>query len=228
MRRHSVFKCIQKETELLLCLLFCKAEHIKHLALNVALEDTDTSSAELRSVQNDIIRFRAHSARISLQLVEILLHQHREWMMHRHITLFFLVPLKQRELCYPEEFKIILFQKSQILCNLNAERAEHVPDHFILVSRKQEKIPRLAVHCFYKGRKLFLRHKFCKGRFVASVLIDHEIRKSFCPVSLCKFYQRIYFLTRHTALSFCIDSADTSACCKCICKYRETAVLYDL
>ena len=59
----------QKERKLFICLFFCKSKHLKHLLLNVILVDSDTSSADLITVQSDVVSFCAHSARIAVQIL---------------------------------------------------------------------------------------------------------------------------------------------------------------
>ena len=55
--RHTVFKCIQKESELLLCLFRCESKYFKHFTLDLLVEDTDTSASDLVTIQNDVICF---------------------------------------------------------------------------------------------------------------------------------------------------------------------------
>ena len=112
MRRYSILKGIQKETKLLLCLLFCKSKHIKHLTLDIALMDTDTSASKLHTVQYDIVCLCTYGTRIAVKFVQIFFHHHRERMMHCYKSLFVLAPLKQREFCNPEEFIIIFLKQS--------------------------------------------------------------------------------------------------------------------
>ena len=56
-RGHSVFERVQQETELLLGALFRESKNVKHFALDVILENTDASAAQLRAVQHNIVCF---------------------------------------------------------------------------------------------------------------------------------------------------------------------------
>ena len=67
-------------------------------------------------------------------------------MVHGHVAAFLLRVLQERELCHPEELKVVLLQQIQLSCDLQTESAQHVKHHFILVSGKEKQISRLAVH----------------------------------------------------------------------------------
>ena len=49
-RRNSVLEGFKQETELLLCLFRSEAQYLKHLGLDVALVDTDGTTADLGTV----------------------------------------------------------------------------------------------------------------------------------------------------------------------------------
>ena len=70
--------------------------------------DTDRTSAHLNTVQHDIISLGAHTSRIRINILYILIHGHGKWMVHGHIAVFLFRIFKQRELSYPKELKVIL------------------------------------------------------------------------------------------------------------------------
>ena len=49
-RRYSVFECCQKESELLLSLFFRKSKYFEHLALNILIEDSNTSATDFITI----------------------------------------------------------------------------------------------------------------------------------------------------------------------------------
>ena len=67
-----------------------------------------------------------------------------------------------------------------------------------------------------------------KLRLVSAIFINCDICKTLCSVCLCKFNQSIDLLTRHSALSLCIDTTDRSAIFKCTCKYAESTAFNNI
>ena len=90
MRRNSIFEGIQKETELVLRLLLGEAQHLEHLGLDVVLMDSDAAAADLGTVEGDVVSFRTDSARIGVDLVQILFHGHGKRMVHGNETVLLL------------------------------------------------------------------------------------------------------------------------------------------
>ena len=56
--------------------------------------------------------------------------------------------------------------------------------------------------------------------------MDCQICKTFCTKAFCVLNQRIDLLSRHSALSFCVDTADRAAIFQCTLKYNKLAVFY--
>ena len=150
MWRYSIFECIQKESELFLCLFRRKSKYFEHLGLNIILVDSDTSATDLISVQYDIVCLSTYCSRIAVDLIEVFFHRHGKRMMHGNETILFFGPLKQWELRNPQETEIVFFQQIQTLCQMQTQCTEHIPNNFFLVRSKQQQVSRFSVHCFYQ------------------------------------------------------------------------------
>ena len=83
-------------------------------------------------------------------------------MMHRRIAVLLLAPLKQRELCHPQELILILIKQLHLTRKLQAKRAQDIPHDLILIRRKEQEIPILSIHRGNQSRHLLFRHKLCK------------------------------------------------------------------
>ena len=226
MRRNSVFKRIQKESELAVSLLFCKAKCLEHHFLDIILEDSDTTTTNLISVQNDIVCFRTNSSRIRLDILDIFFHRHCKWVVHCNETILLLAPLKQRELCDPYKTILILIKKLKLFCKLNTECSKRIPYHFVLVSCKEKQISRLSIHSFYKCIHLLVCHEFCERRLHCSIFLKRNISQSLSAVIFNKRCQLVDLLSRHAALSFGIDTTNTSTILKRACKYCKSTVFH--
>ena len=85
-------ECIQKESELFLCLFRRKSKYFEHLGLNIILVDSDTSATDLISVQYDIVCLSTYCSRIAVDLIEVFFHRHGKRMMHGNETILFFGP----------------------------------------------------------------------------------------------------------------------------------------
>ena len=56
--------------------------------------------------------------------------------------------------------------------------------------------------------------------------MDCQICKTFCTKAFCILNQRIDLLSRHSALSFCVDTADRTAIFQRALEHNKLAVLY--
>ena len=228
MRRNAVFEGGQQESELLLGLLFCKAQHLKHLLLNIILMDTDTAAADLRAVQHDIISLCPHSARIRVDVRKILLLGHGERMMHGLVTAFLLGPLQQREIRDPHKPVVRRIQQIHLAGQLHTQSAQHCPHHIIFIGSEQKQVSRLTLHGRRQRRHLLILHKFGKGRFYGSVLLDGHVGQSLGAVILGKGHQLVNFLSGHGALALHVDAPDGAAGFQRSFEYREFTVLHGL
>ena len=226
MRRNSVFECIQKESKLAVCLLFCKSKCLEHHFLDIILEDSDTTATNLISVQNDVVCFRTNSSRIRLDVLDVFFHRHCEWMVHCNETILLFAPLKQRELSDPYKTILILIKKFKLFCKLNTECSKRIPYYFVLISCKEKQVSRLSIHSLYKCVHLLVCHKFCERRFYCSIFLKCNISKTLSTVIFYKCCQLINLLSRHASLSLGIDTANASAILKCTCKYCESTVFH--
>src|SRR4051812_9813101 len=71
-RRRAVLERLEEEAEAELRLLLGNAEPAENPRLERRVVDSDTAAADFRSVQHEIVRLRAHRARLALQLVPVL------------------------------------------------------------------------------------------------------------------------------------------------------------
>jgi len=147
-------------------------------------------------------------------------------MMHCCETILFFTPLKKRELCYPYKTIFILVKQIHLFCKFQTECAKYIINQFLLICCKQKQVACLTIHSSYQSIHFFFCHEFCKRRFSGSVFSDRNVCKTFCTVSFGKLNQFVNFLTRHRALSFCIDTTDTSAVFQSRSKYTESTVLH--
>src|SRR5690625_3533128 len=103
MRRSAEAEGIQNEAEAALRLLFVDAEQTEHPLLYIPVVNSDRSAADFTSVQHEVVRTRAHRARIFLHPCEILRPGRRKRMMHRKVALIIIIPLEQRKISHPEK-----------------------------------------------------------------------------------------------------------------------------
>ena len=151
----------QKESKLLLCLFRCESKYFKHLALDLLVEDTDTSASDLVTIQNDVVCFCTDSSRITVDVLKVFFHRHCKRMMHCCETVLFITPLKKREFCDPQEFVFILIKEFHLACQFQTECTKNIPYNFILICRKEKKVSVLSSPSLRSAllSSLF-RHKF--------------------------------------------------------------------
>ena len=58
--------------------------------------------------------------------------------------------------------------------------------------------------------------------------MDCNVCKTFCTVTFRKLNELVDFLSRHCALSLCVNTADRTAVFKCALKYNELGIFYVL
>ena len=211
MGRYAIFECIQQKAETIMGVFFCKAQYFKHFFLNIILINTHTAAAQFHAVQYNIVCLCPYPSRIAVQILQIFFHHHRKGMMHCHKTVFLLTPFQQRKFRNPEEIELIVVDEPCLLANLQTQRTQYIVYNGIFIRRKQQQIPRSAVHGFHQALQLLRCHKFCKGRFIASVLLHSQICQTLYAISFCKFHERIDFLSGHACLPFCVNATDTAA-----------------
>ena len=229
MRRYAVLERCQEESELLLRLFGPQADHFEHLLLDVVLVDPDASAAQLHAVEHDIVSLRPDRAGIGVDQVPVLIHRHREGMVHCHESLLLVAPLKQRELDDPQEIELVVVDEAQLLAQFQAQRAEHVPHDLVLVRRDEQQVALLAVHPLDDRRDLLFRHELGKRALHAAVVLELDVRKALGAVSLGKSHQRVDLLAGHAALSLDVNTADGAVLhCGRICKDRKSAVLHKI
>ena len=144
--------------------------------------------------------------------------------MHCCKTVLFLTPLKKRELCYPYKTILILIQKIHLFRKLQTKGTQYIINQLLFICSKEKKVSRFSVHSSNQRIHLSLCHEFCKRRFSCAIFRNGNICKAFGTVSFSKFNQLINLFTRHSALSFCIDTTDTSAILQRRGKYAETTI----
>ena len=148
--------------------------------------------------------------------------------MHCGETVLLIGPLQKRELGNPYETVFVLVEKSHLLCQFQTKCAKNVPNNLVAVCCEEKKVSSLSVHGFDEGFHLLLCHKFGEGRFPASILMDCNVCKTFCTVTFRKLNELVDFLSRHCALSLCVNTADRTAVFKCALKYNELGIFYGL
>ena len=141
-------------------------------------------------------------------------------------TVLLIGPLQKRELGNPYETVLVLVEQSHLLCQFQTKCAKNVPNNLVAVCCEEKKVSSLSVHGFDEGFHLLLCHKFGEGRFPASILMDCNVCKTFCTVTFRKLNELVDFLSRHCALSLCVNTADRTAVFKCALKYNELSIFY--
>ena len=165
-----------------------KSKLFKHSLLNIILMDTNTAAADLVTIQYNIVSLRTNSAWICVKKRDILIHRHCKWMMHSCETVFFLAPLKKRELRYPYEAVFVLVKKIHLFCKLQTKCAKNIINQFLLIRCKQKQVTCFTVHGSYKSIHLLICHKLGKGRLSGAIFCDCNVCKTFCTISLGKLY----------------------------------------
>ena len=229
MWRYPVLEGLHQEAELLLRLLRCEAELLKHLLLNVGLVDTNRTTAELCTVQNDIVCLRANRALIGIDHREVLLHRHRERMMHRLVTAELVRPLEHRELGDPKELPRLAIDEIEVCTELETECTECAPYGRVLrVGYEHEEVARLAAHLLAECLQLLFRHKLREAGLIAAILVDREVCEALRTIALDELGVLIDMLTRHLRLPLDIQALDHTAVLRACGEHAETTVLHHL
>src|SRR5699024_2136071 len=147
-------------------------------------------------------------------------------MMQSRKTILLLRPLQKRELCDPYKLKLILVQKLHLFCQLQTKSAQHIPDQFGLICRKEQKVTVLSLHGLDKSGHLLFFHKLSERRFHCAVLADGNISQSLGAVALGKLYQLVDLLSWHSSLSLRIDTTNTAAIFQSTFKYCKYTLLH--
>ena len=80
MWRRAVFEGVDEEAELLHGFLWCEAEHLEHLRLQLAVMDTQRASADLYAVAYKVVGFGAHLSGFGCQQWYVVRVRHSERM----------------------------------------------------------------------------------------------------------------------------------------------------
>ena len=94
--------------------------------------DTDRTAADLVAVQYDVVRLCAHPAGIGVQKRKVLVHRTGEGMMHRNEAILLLAPLQKREFGDPQKIELLGIDQTQLIAELQTQRAERRPHDRIL------------------------------------------------------------------------------------------------
>ena len=148
--------------------------------------------------------------------------------MHCCIAVFFFTPLKKRELCYPYEAIFVFVKKIHLFCKFYTKSTKNIIYNFILVCGKEKQISRFTFHSLNQSIHLFFCHEFGKGRFACTIFCNSDVSKTFCTISLSKINKLVNLLTRHAALTFCVNTTNASACFQCILEYYESTIFHYL
>ena len=150
-------------------LLFGESQTFKHFLLNVVLMNSDTAAAKFRSVQNNIVSFGTHSARICVNELQILFHRHSKRMVHSCVSALLLRPFQQRELGDPHKSVVEFIQKTKLISKLQTKRAKYVADHFELICRKDNQVSLFCSDSFDELLQFFLGKELSKRTLHGSV-----------------------------------------------------------
>ncbi len=86
--------------------------------------DTKRTTANLDTVANEVVGLGADLLRMLVEQRNIVGVRHRERVVSSHKALFFVAPLKEREVDNPQAFEDILVAKAQTVAHLKTQRAE--------------------------------------------------------------------------------------------------------
>ena len=229
MRRYTVLEGLHQEAELLLRLLRCEAKLLEHLLLNVSLVDTNRTTAELCTVEDDIVCLRTYGALIGIDHREVLLHRHRERMMHRLVTAELIGPLEHRELGYPEELPCLTVDEIEVCTELETKCTKCAPYGRVLrVGYEHEEVARLAAHLSAECLQLLFGHELREAGLIAAILVDCEVCEPLRAVALHELGVLIDVLTRHLRLALDIQALDHTAILRACGEHAEATVLHHL
>ena len=124
MRWCSIFECIHQEAKLSLSTLWCEAENLEHLLLQLGVVDTERTSTHFNTITYEVVSLGAYLLWMLIQERNIIRIWHGERMVSSHQALLFIAPLKQWEVNNPETFEHVLVAQAQAVTHFQTERAE--------------------------------------------------------------------------------------------------------
>src|SRR5688572_18693170 len=101
MRRSTIFKGVQQESETAARLLVAESERAENRVLNIPAVNTNRSRPELGTVKHQVVRFRTAARRIRGELFDIVVMNGCERMMRGIPAFFLFVPLEHRKIDHP-------------------------------------------------------------------------------------------------------------------------------
>ena len=188
--------------------------------------DTDRTAADLVAVQHDIVRLCANLAGIGVEQRKVLVHRTCERMVHRNEAVLLLAPLQEREFDDPQKIELLGIDESQLVSELQAQRAERRPDDRIFVRHDEHDVALLEVRLRLDRVHLVLGEEL-RDRGLQTLGLPVHPRKSLCLVRLDKLTERVdLFPAEVCRRALCDDAANAAACRERILEHGEAAVLH--
>ena len=144
MWRCSIFECLHQEAKLVLSLLLGEAKKLKHLVLEFRVVDTQAAASKLHAIDYHVVGIGTHIARVAVEHRDIFVLRLGEGVMHCIEALCLLVPLKHREVDYPQRSKCVLVAQAKAVAHLKAKLIERLARRHRLAGKNKHKVAGLC------------------------------------------------------------------------------------
>ena len=145
-----VLESIEHEAEPLLGLIVIDAQSLEYLQLQIIIVNTDTATADLIAIQNQVVTTAANSLRMVSEKTHIFFHWGGKGMMDSEVTIFGNVIFQQRETRYPGEVKLVIICEFETVAEVAPQNVQSRVNYIRLTRHEKNKIACLKVGGFSK------------------------------------------------------------------------------
>ena len=160
MWRCSIFECLHQEAKLVLSLLLGEAKKLKHLVLEFRVVDTQAAASKLHAIDYHVVGIGTHIACVAVEHRDILVLRFGEGVVHCIETLRLLVPLKHREVDYPQRSKCVLVAQAKAVTHFKAKLIECLARRHRFAGKNEHQVARLRTETLSPSLEVVLAIEF--------------------------------------------------------------------
>ena len=108
MGRRTILERVHQEAKLGLGALFCEAQYLEHLVLQLCVMDTERATAHFNAIADKIVSLGTHLLGMLVEQWDVVGIGHGEGMVGGHQALLLIAPFKEREVDNPQALEHIL------------------------------------------------------------------------------------------------------------------------
>ena len=139
--------------------------------------DTHAATAGLVAVHHEVVGVRAHSKRVAVEKINLVLVGLGEGLVLGVQALAVLVPVEQREVHNPEEV-VALARHLELVCHVAAHATQDLVGVQAALNGKHHKVAGLDVHLGAKRGHLLVREELDDGAGHRAVLAEGDVRQT--------------------------------------------------